>query len=162
MKLRDQKGSMAVYVTVVLVGMIFILMAVFFISNSVRRTQLQTNLKVKEAYEADNAKADQIYTSLTRKEEPSDPSTVEDAIGGEAFKENTSLLDDSGDTVWVPGGFGVAEDSAIDADGGVVISDGTNEFVWIPVNDYNAMYEEVEEPILLIILQIIQPDLAYI
>lgn len=69
MKLREQKGSMAVYVTVVLVGMIFILMAMFFISNSVRKTQLRTNLKVKEAYEADNAKADQIYASLTREEE---------------------------------------------------------------------------------------------
>lgn len=150
MKLREQKGSMAVYVTVVLVGMLFILMAVFFISNSVRRTQLQTNLKVKEAYEADNPRADQIYASLTREEEENPPSTsntVEEAIGGEAFTATTSLTDDSGDTVWVPGGFAIHEESATDADDGIVITDGTNEFVWIPVPDISTMYIVSEEPI---------------
>ena len=32
-------------------------------------------------------------------------------------------------------GFGIAVDSATDIDDGVVITDGTNEFVWIPVSD---------------------------
>ena len=66
---------------------------------------------------------------------------------GEKFKDTTPIKDDSGDSVWIPGGFGVTEDSSTDADDGVVITDGTNEFVWIPVPDYTTMYEEVETPI---------------
>ena len=37
--------------------------------------------------------------------------------------------------MYVPGDFGIASDSATDIDDGVVITDGTNEFVWIPVSD---------------------------
>ena len=77
--------------------------------------------------------------------EPSGPSTVEEAKeSGEIFEETTEIKDDSGDSVWIPGGFGVAEDSSTDADGGVVITDGTNEFVWIPVPDYTTMYEDTQ------------------
>ncbi len=54
---------------------------------------------------------------------------------GQKFTDTKSITDDSGDTVYIPGGFGVASDSATDADDGVVITDGTNEFVWIPVDD---------------------------
>ena len=54
---------------------------------------------------------------------------------GEKFDTTTPIKDESGDTVWIPGGFQIAEDSANDADDGIVITDGTNEFVWIPVGD---------------------------
>ena len=75
------------------------------------------------------------------------PTTVADAkpAPGEEvniFEDTTKITDDSGDEVWIPGGFGVHEDSATDADDGIVITDGTNEFVWIPVNDYTTMYTE--------------------
>ena len=77
--------------------------------------------------------------------EPSGLITVAEAKeSGEIFEETTELEDDSGDSVWIPGGFGVTEDSATDADDGVVITDGTNEFVWIPVPDYTTMYEDTK------------------
>ena len=77
--------------------------------------------------------------------EPTTPSTVEEAKNsGETFEETTEIKDDSGDSIWIPGGFGVAEDSATDADDGIVITDGTNEFVWIPVSDYTTMYEDTQ------------------
>ena len=77
--------------------------------------------------------------------EPTTPSTVEEAKNsGETFEETTEIKDDSGDSVWIPGGFEVTEDSATDADDGIVITDGINEFVWIPVPDYTTMYEDTQ------------------
>ena len=62
--------------------------------------------------------------------------TVEEAkANGLKYSETTQITDASEDTMWVPGGFGIASDSATDIDDGVVITDGTNEFVWIPVSD---------------------------
>ena len=74
-------------------------------------------------------------------EPPRVPGTVEDAKPDSAdddiyiYEETTQISDASNDTMWIPGGFGIASDSATDIDDGVVITDGTNEFVWIPVSD---------------------------
>ena len=64
-KIREEKGSMAVYVSVVLLSMLFILMAVFFTSNAIRKSQLETVLGIKETYESDNQRASEIYDSIT-------------------------------------------------------------------------------------------------
>ena len=58
---RSEKGSMAVYVTVVLLTMLIFITAVFFLSTSARKSQLQTAIQVKKTYEADNSKAAEIY-----------------------------------------------------------------------------------------------------
>ena len=82
----------------------------------------------------------QVKTTL--EPDPSQPSKIEDIAGGDILEDTTTVLDQSGDEVTIPGGFGVAEDSATDADDGIVITDGTNEFVWIPVPDSSTMYIE--------------------
>lgn len=64
-KIREEKGSMAVYVSVVLLSMLFILMAVFFTSNAIRKSQLETVFGIKKAYESDNQRASEIYDSIT-------------------------------------------------------------------------------------------------
>ena len=64
-RLREEKGSMAVYVSVVLLTMIIILSAIFFTSNAVRRSELQTAINLKQSYEADNSRAAEIYAYLT-------------------------------------------------------------------------------------------------
>ena len=72
---------------------------------------------------------------------PTVPGTVEDAMPDSEtdevyiYEETTQIAGASGDKMWIPGGFGIASDSATDIDDGVVITDGTNEFVWIPVSD---------------------------
>ena len=70
--------------------------------------------------------------------------TVAQARGGMRYTNTTPITDDSGDTMYIPGGFKITEDSATDIDNGVVITDGINEFVWIPVPDYTTMYVEAE------------------
>lgn len=67
MNIKSNKGSMAVYVLIVLITMLFILIAVFLTSNAVRKNQLLTVVKVKESYEKDNNRADEIYEYLINK-----------------------------------------------------------------------------------------------
>ena len=93
---------------------------------------------------------DGIISENSGDNEPTVPGTVAEAKPSTEddiyyFENTTEIKDDSGDSVWIPGGFGVTEDSSTDADDGVVIQDQSgNEFVWIPVPDYTTMYTEKE------------------
>lgn len=80
MKIKDEKGSMAVYVLIVLLSMLAVLMAVFFTSNAVRKSQLKTVMGIKQAYEADNDKAAEIYKSITMKNQEEAPTYVSDGL----------------------------------------------------------------------------------
>lgn len=63
--IREQKGSMAVYVSIVLLSMLFILLALFMTSNSTLKVQLETTVGIKQSYESDNDNASQIYDGVT-------------------------------------------------------------------------------------------------
>ena len=65
---------------------------------------------------------------------------------GLRYKETTLITDDDNIEMYVPGGFKIASDSATKINKGVVITDGTNEFVWIPVsdNDLKDMYNTTD------------------
>lgn len=66
MNIKEEKGSMAVYVTIVLLSMLLILSAVFLTSNAIRKSQIKTITKIKETYEADNNRAGEIYEMLIK------------------------------------------------------------------------------------------------
>ena len=66
-KIKSEKGSMTAYVTIVLLSMVIILVSLFLITNSERREQLSTIMRVKETYEADNNRAVEIYEYLISK-----------------------------------------------------------------------------------------------
>ena len=68
--------------------------------------------------------------------------TVADVVGGDKFEQTETIEDDNGKEVTIPKGFGVAEDSNTVVDEGIVITDGTNEFVWVPVDDPSTMFVE--------------------
>ena len=72
-------------------------------------------------------------------------STVKDAKEKSAtpIADNKALTDDNSNIVTVPAGFKIANDSATVATGGVVITDGTNEFVWVSVADASKMYQTI-------------------
>ena len=103
--------------------------------------ETQYTIKVETFDKAGNMEDDIVTVSTL---EIPLPTTVEEAIeDGRIYPNTTPITDASGDTVWIPGGFGIAEDSANDVDAGVVIEDAKkNQFVWIPVNsnDLNEMY----------------------
>ena len=68
--------------------------------------------------------------------------TVADVVGGDKFEQTETIEDDNGKEVTIPKDFGVAEDSNTVVDEGIVITDGTNEFVWVPVDDPSTMFVE--------------------
>ena len=69
----------------------------------------------------------------------------------EIYQTTTKYIDSEGNVAWIPGGFAVGVSDGINTvNDGLVIKDAKgNQFVWIPVADYRAMYEEVSEPITL-------------
>lgn len=69
-KIKSEQGSMTVYVTIVLLTMLIIISTIFMVTVAKNKEQIQVSLKVKEAYEVDNAKAADIYASLTGVSEP--------------------------------------------------------------------------------------------
>ena len=78
--------------------------------------------------------------STEEPEEPTIPSTVEKAKeSGEAFDDTTTIKDDLDNDVTIPGGFHIADDSGTKVEEGIVIEDEIgNQFVWIPVGEYNV------------------------
>ena len=71
------------------------------------------------------------------------PETVVDAKkNGTTFTNTTTIKDDLDNPIKVPGGFNIAEDSGTKVEEGIVIEDDDgNQFVWIPVGEYNVTTE---------------------
>ncbi len=67
-------------------------------------------------------------------------SEVEEAKeSGTPFEDTTTITDDLDNEVTVPGGFNIAEDSGTKVEEGIVVEDNSgNQFVWIPVGEYNV------------------------
>ena len=140
-KILEERGSMAVYVTIVLLSFIIILSAIYATASSSRRNQLTTAMKIKESYEMYNSSRSQIYTAQKKKiKYPA--GTVVDKPSDWTSENVTPIADGNAGTVPLPSGFYYVGG---DYDTGLVISDkqgdtldasGTsmgNQFVWIPV-----------------------------
>ena len=71
--------------------------------------------------------------------------TVSDAIDNNtSFTDTTPIKDDLDNTVYIPGGFHLANDSGTKVEEGIVIEDNTenhNQFVWVPVGEYKVTNE---------------------
>ncbi len=63
-KVREEKGSMAVYVAVTLTSFLIILTAIYIASTSMRNTQLSTIVKIKESYEQGNDRIGETYQKI--------------------------------------------------------------------------------------------------
>ena len=111
-KVKSEKGIMTMYVTIAVVTFTIILVALFSLAVATRRNQIKTLIKIKEVYEQDNNKKEQIY--MEQKEKIELPST----------SDTTPYYPD--DTF--------RKDSSTDLDTGLVIKDrNKNEYVWIEV-----------------------------
>ena len=79
-------------------------------------------------------------------------SVADSKTKGTVFNDVTTLEDTYGNQVKIPKGFKIANDSATDVTGGIVIEDATytntigSQFVWIPVGtEKNAIANDIEE-----------------
>ena len=70
------------------------------------------------------------------------PKKVADVVGGDKFEKTETIQDDNGKEVTIPKKFSVHPDSNTVVDEGIIITDGTNEFVWVPVDDPSTMFIE--------------------
>lgn len=66
-RIIEEKGSMAVYVCVVLLAFMLILSGIYMSSTSTRKSELGTTIKIKESYEADNEDIEKIYQNQLKK-----------------------------------------------------------------------------------------------
>ena len=71
-----------------------------------------------------------------------DITKVSEAVGKEKFENTKTIEDDKQKKVTIPKGFRVHEESSTVIDEGIVITDGTNEFVWVPVDNPQTMFIE--------------------
>ena len=68
--------------------------------------------------------------------EEAKPNPSED---GPKFEDTTTIIDDLDNPVKIPGGFHLDKDSGTKVEEGIVIEDDAgNQFVWIPVGEYNV------------------------
>ena len=113
-KLKSEKGIMTMYVTVAVVTFTIILVALFSLAVATRKNQIKTLIKIKEVYEQDNSKEEQIYLAKKEQIERQLPSTDD---------TNPYYPDDT-----------FEKDDDTDLDNGLVIKDSIgNEYVWIEV-----------------------------
>ena len=70
---------------------------------------------------------------------PMEPGKIEDIIDAGILDDTTTVEDNIGNEVVIPGGFGIAEDSGTSVEDGIVIEDSEgNQFVWIPTGTYHT------------------------
>ncbi len=63
----EERGSMAVYVSIVLLSFLIILSGIYASSISVRKSQLKTALRIKQSYEVYNQNVENIYQRQLQK-----------------------------------------------------------------------------------------------
>ena len=118
-KVKSEKGIMTMYVTIAVVTFTIILVALFSLAVATRRNQIKTLIKIKEVYEQDNSKKEQIYMEQKKKIQLPSTSDTTPYYPDDTFRR----------------------DSSTDLDTGLVIKDkNKNEYVWIEVPKTAEVY----------------------
>ena len=118
-KVKSEKGIMTMYVTIAVVTFTIILVALFSLAVATRKNQIKTLIKIKEVYEQDNSKKEQIYMEQKKKIELPSTSDTTPYYPDDTFRR----------------------DSSTDLDTGLVIKDkNKNEYVWIEVPKTAEVY----------------------
>ena len=101
-------------------------------------TEYTIKVEVKDKF--GNIGQEEIKVSTTEPEVPDmgDAKPNPDQDGPE-YGTNTPIQDDKGNTVVIPGGFHLDEDSGTSVEEGIVIEDSNgHQFVWIPTGTYQT------------------------
>ena len=81
-RLSEEKGSMAVYVTVVLLSFLILVSGVYALSSANRKVQTKTTIEIKKSYEMYNDKKEKLYDKLSESFQPPDVKKIEFAYTG--------------------------------------------------------------------------------
>ena len=136
--LKNNKGSISVIVTVTLLFIVIIVSAAFTINSSIRKAQLKSISSIKDTYAEDLSRKNEIYNEICE-----GIASIEVAKENSTFfNKNTVLKDQNDNEVTIPRGYKISNDSEIDVNKGIVIEDNdSNQWVWIPVEDIEEIYD---------------------
>ena len=146
--LNKEKGSVSILVIVT----IFFLLAMLttaYISNTVqRKAQLKAQISLKDTYEKD-VNMNSINNIIQNLSQTDNEEILRLAKQDSMFdKTENTKIDLSDGTLYIPAGYKVTNDSGSLVDEGIVITDENgNEWVWVPVSDASALYEQSQTPI---------------
>ena len=136
--IKNENGAVSALVLFTVLMFVVILMGVYFTVTARQKAQIKSDMRIKQIYGQDVNNIDNVYDEIASKMK-----NVEQMKGGDYFKEETTLRDSNGNSIIVPKGFKIAEDSGINVTEGIVIEDDDiitgignnrgNQYVWVPV-----------------------------
>ena len=136
-KLRSEKGSITLFV---LTSMLFFVMIIFLLysgmENKINAQKKELDIITKE-YEQFNMEQEynqakeRIARNVNSGEGASQSKETIEYLQSAYASENTVVVDSNGNEIIIPKGFKITNDTK-KVNEGMVITDGTNEFVWIP------------------------------
>ena len=157
-RIRKEKGITLVALVITIVILIILatvtINAAFGDGGIIKKAQQAKELTENAVYQEQeklNSLVDEYAnimaedSEIQEPEEPTIPSTVEEAKQDKTvFPEKTPIQDEKGNTIVVPEGFKLAEDSGDTVQQGIVIEDAFSEdenvrgsqYVWIPVGKF--------------------------
>ena len=157
-KLSNKRGitliALVITIVILIILAVISINAVFGENGLIKRVEEAKNMTEEATRNEEQAIANAVtYMNeiLGGIDKPEVPITVEEAIEkGTKYDNTTKIKDKYGNTIYIPGGFKLAEDSGVAVEEGIVIEDSTNgnQFVWIPVGTYKVSNKLSETGIL--------------
>ena len=95
-EVKSEKGIMTMYVTIAVVTFTIIITALFSMAVTTRKNQIKTLIKIKEVYEQDNNKKEQIYMEQKKKIELPSTSDTTPYYPDDTFRKDSSTDLDTG------------------------------------------------------------------
>ena len=152
-KLSNKRGITLVALVITIVILIILavisITAVFGENGLIKRAEEAKNMTEEATRNEEQAISNAVeymneILGGTDKPEVPEKSEVEEAIEkGTKYDNTTQIKDKYENTIYIPGGFKLAEDSGVTVEEGIVIEDSANgnQFVWIPVGTYKVSSE---------------------
>lgn len=142
-KLLSENGGAAVLVVFTIFTFLIVGMGAFMSVSTLRKSQLNSDLRIQQIYGEDYEKVDGVYEELIE----ANKSELEKFKISEEYATKTMTLTDKYENkIIIPSGFKVASDSGLTVGEGIVIEDNDitkdgngnsrgNQYVWIPVGE---------------------------
>ena len=135
-KIKSQKGITLIALIITIV--VLLILAVVAIRAVQGDGIIAKAKEAKTKYEEAQALEESMLSDFEIELAKSSPTSFDsNTMTGTSFTKTTFLKDAKGKTFVVPAGYTIVKDDSteqtVEVDKGVVITDGTNEFVWVPV-----------------------------
>ncbi len=138
---KNVKGISLVVVILIVAIIITTIINIFMIDSIIKDKKIAKENNMQESNIIENNNENEITGNYSIIPEENISSQITEAKKAGTIFETTSILTDKDNqSVVIPEGFKIAEDSANTVSKGIVVQDEKeNEFVWVPVSNINEM-----------------------